>query len=209
MKFCKTLSFALITSLIIISSGCDQKTNSHFVNELQQQQKKIAQLEEQQARLVKNDQLIANVISKLDEKQQALTYTEFDPSQTPYFILSNGAIALAGHVLSIDAVNDGSVIHISLVNLLSIPLSNLQFQMTWGNEKPQEKKDLNRWQQLLFSKNIGSTIQLLPGQWKNIDLTLKGISPNNLKYLKMSLTLDDAIFGNTSTTKPENKRPKK
>ncbi|MCP0723183.1 hypothetical protein KU617_23745, partial [Salmonella enterica subsp. enterica serovar Montevideo] len=41
-------------------------------------------------------------------------------------------------ILSIEPIDDGSVIHLDLVNLLSIPVSNLAFNMTWGTKKPSE-----------------------------------------------------------------------
>lgn len=88
-------------------------------------------------------------------------------------------MALAGRVLSIDATENGSVIHISLVNLLSIPISNIGFNATWGGEKPVDAKEFARWQQLLFNTSMKSTLKLLPGQWQDINLTLKGVSPNN------------------------------
>lgn len=213
MHVVNKLTVSLIISQIFLLSGCDRQDNSRTIDELKQQQqelqKKFTQLEKQQSDLVNNDRIIANLISNIDSKQQALFYTELDPSQTRYFILNNGSIALAGRILSISPINDGSLIHISLVNLSSIPLANLGFQMTWGNEKPRDKKDLSRWQQLLFATHMSSAIEFVPGQWKDIDLTLKGISPNNLKYLKMSFDMDNIIFGNAASKKVETKKTTK
>ena len=50
-------------------------------------------------------------------------------------------------MLAIDAVENGSFIRISLVNLLSVPVSNIGFHATWGNEKPTDAKALAKWQQ--------------------------------------------------------------
>lgn len=227
----KNLSYPILIFLSFILSGCERQSDSDIVTALKQQlqgqqkkleqlekqqqqvqqaqQKKLEQLEKQQLALAGTDQLIAKAISNLNTRQQAMTYTELDPSQTRFFILNNSSIALAGRILSVVPTTDGSVIHISLVNLLSIPVANIGFQMTWGNEKPKNQKELAHWQQLLFSTQLNSDIELLPGQWKDIDLTLKGVSPNNFKYLKMSLNMDNIAFGNNQPPKVEAKKNKK
>ncbi len=63
-----------------------------------------------------------------------------------------------------------------------------------GYEKPSEAKDLPRWKQLLLNTKMDSTIELLPGAWTNVTLTLKGVSPNNLKYLKIGINMENVIF---------------
>ncbi|EGG5564157.1 DUF3251 domain-containing protein, partial [Salmonella enterica] len=183
-------------------SGCDYFADKHLVEELKKQQKeqetkinllekqqkeqeaKINLLEKQQATVINTTQKVAEVVGRIERKQRLFDYTELDPSQTRYFIINNGNIGLAGRILSIEPIDDGSVIHLDLVNLLSIPVSNLAFNMTWGTKKPSEAKDLPRWKQLLLNTKMDSTIELLPGTWTNVTLTLKGVSPNNLKYLK-------------------------
>src|SRR5574344_1112487 len=106
--------------------------------------------------------------------ESTFIFTEFNPAKTKYFILNNGSVALAGRGLSIDATENGSVIHISLVNLLSTPISNIGFNASWGGETPVDAKEFARWQQLLFNTSMKSTLKLLPGQWQDINLTLKG-----------------------------------
>ncbi|EDU3825037.1 DUF3251 domain-containing protein, partial [Salmonella enterica subsp. enterica serovar Oranienburg] len=183
-------------------SGCDYFADKHLVEELKKQQKeqetkinllekqqkeqeaKINLLEKQQTTVINTTQKVAEVVGRVERKQRLFDYTELDPSQTRYFIINNGNIGLAGRILSIEPIDDGSVIHLDLVNLLSIPVSNLAFNMTWGTKKPSEAKDLPRWKQLLLNTKMDSTIELLPGTWTNVTLTLKGVSPNNLKYLK-------------------------
>ncbi len=195
----KKAAYFLVPLFSLMITGCDQLKDNSANNELKQQQEKlqqqIVQLEKQQAGLTRSTQALVSAVNTLDQRQQALNYTEFDPTKTRYFILNNGSVALAGEVLSIAPVNDGSVIHIALVNLLSTPISGVGFQMTWGKERPQDKKELTRWQQMLYSTPMKSNFELVPGQWKNIDLTLKGVSPNHLKYLKMSTIMDNVIFG--------------
>ncbi|HIC4312713.1 TPA: hypothetical protein ACW4JP_004834, partial [Salmonella enterica subsp. enterica serovar Schwarzengrund] len=180
-------------------SGCDYFADKHLVEELKKQQKeqetkinllekqqkeqeaKINLLEKQQTTVINTTQKVAEVVGRVERKQRLFDYTELDPSQTRYFIINNGNIGLAGRILSIEPIDDGSVIHLDLVNLLSIPVSNLAFNMTWGTKKPSEAKDLPRWKQLLLNTKMDSTIELLPGTWTNVTLTLKGVSPNNLK----------------------------
>lgn len=87
--------------------------------------------------------------------------------------------------------------HISLVNLLSVPVSNIGFNVTWGGEKPMDIKALPQWQQLLFNTLMNSHLVLLPGEWKDITLTLQGVSPNNLKYLKISIDMNNIQFSET------------
>ncbi|EAV5343279.1 hypothetical protein E5538_24605, partial [Salmonella enterica] len=179
-------------------SGCDYFADKHLVEELKKQQKeqetkinllekqqkeqeaKMNLLEKQQATVFNTTQKVAEVVGRIERKQRLFDYTELDPSQTRYFIINNGNIGLAGRILSIEPIDDGSVIHLDLVNLLSIPVSNLAFNMTWGTKKPSEAKDLPRWKQLLLNTKMDSTIELLPGTWTNVTLTLKGVSPNNL-----------------------------
>ncbi|EGS7973080.1 DUF3251 domain-containing protein, partial [Salmonella enterica] len=125
------------------------------------------------------------------------------------FIINNGNIGLAGRILSIEPIDNGSVIHLDLVNLLSIPVSNLAFNMTWGTKKPSEEKDLPRWKQLLLNTKMDSTIELLPGAWTNVTLTLKGVSPNNLKYLKIGIDMENVIFDSIQPINDTKKKPKK
>ncbi|EBP6684152.1 DUF3251 domain-containing protein [Salmonella enterica subsp. salamae] len=194
-------------------SGCDYFADKHLVEELKKQQKeqeaKINLLEKQQTTLISATQKVAEVVGRIERKQRLFDYTELDPSQTHYFIINNGNIGLAGRILSIEPIDDGSVIHLDLVNLLSIPVSNLAFNMTWGAKKPSEAKDLPRWRQLLLSTEMDSTIELLPGTWTNVTLTLKGVSPNNLKYLKIGINMKNVIFDSIKPITDTKKKSKK
>ncbi|ASD94717.1 DUF3251 domain-containing protein [Salmonella enterica] len=208
-------------------SCCDYFADKHLVEELKKQQKeqetkinllekqqkeqeaKINLLEKQQATVINTTQKVAEVVGRIERKQRLFDYTELDPSQTRYFIINNGNIGLAGRILSIEPIDDGSVIHLDLVNLLSIPVSNLAFNMTWGTKKPSEAKDLPRWKQLLLNTKMDSTIELLPGTWTNVTLTLKGVSPNNLKYLKIGINMENVIFDSIQPINDTKKKPKK
>ncbi|EDT4773127.1 DUF3251 domain-containing protein [Salmonella enterica] len=208
-------------------SGCDYFADKHLVEELKKQQKeqetkinllekqqkeqeaKINLLEKQQTTIINTTQKVAEVVGRVERKQRLFDYTELDPSQTRYFIINNGNIGLAGRILSIEPIDDGSVIHLDLVNLLSIPVSNLAFNMTWGTKKPSEAKDLPRWKQLLLNTKMDSTIELLPGTWTNVTLTLKGVSPNNLKYLKIGINMKNVIFDSIQPINDTKKKPKK
>ncbi|EHY0216480.1 DUF3251 domain-containing protein [Salmonella enterica] len=208
-------------------SGCDYFADKHLVEELKKQQKeqetkinllekqqkeqeaKINLLEKQQDIFINTTQKVAEVVGRVERKQRLFDYTELDPSQTRYFIINNGNIGLAGRILSIEPIDDGSVIHLDLVNLLSIPVSNLAFNMTWGTKKPSEAKDLPRWKQLLLNTKMDSTIELLPGTWTNVTLTLKGVSPNNLKYLKIGINMENVIFDSIQPINDTKKKPKK
>lgn len=208
-------------------SGCDYFADKHLVEELKKQQKeqetkinllekqqkeqeaKINLLEKQQTTIINTTQKVAEVVGRVERKQRLFDYTELDPSQTRYFIINNGNIGLAGRILSIEPIDDGSVIHLDLVNLLSIPVSNLAFNMTWGTKKPSEAKDLPRWKQLLLNTKMDSTIELLPGTWTNVTLTLKGVSPNNLKYLKIGIDMENVIFDSIQPINDTKKKPKK
>ncbi|EJA0684944.1 DUF3251 domain-containing protein, partial [Salmonella enterica] len=190
-----------------------QKEQETKINLLEKQQKeqeaKINLLEKQQTTIINTTQKVAEVVGRVERKQRLFDYTELDPSQTRYFIINNGNIGLAGRILSIEPIDDGSVIHLDLVNLLSIPVSNLAFNMTWGTKKPSEAKDLPRWKQLLLNTKMDSTIELLPGTWTNVTLTLKGVSPNNLKYLKIGINMENVIFDSIQPINDTKKKPKK
>ncbi|EHI5300923.1 TPA: hypothetical protein ACIBEM_003080 [Salmonella enterica subsp. enterica serovar Dublin] len=208
-------------------SGCDYFADKHLVEEMKEQQKeqetkinllekqqkeqeaKINLLEKQQAMIINTTKKVTEVVGRVERKQRLFDYTELDPSQTHYFIINNGNIGLAGRILSIEPIDNGSVIHLDLVNLLSIPVSNLAFNMTWGTKKPSEAKDLPRWKQLLLNTKMDSTIELLPGAWTNVTLTLKGVSPNNLKYLKIGIDMENVIFDSIQPINDKKKKPKK
>ncbi|EDS93051.1 conserved hypothetical protein [Escherichia albertii TW07627] len=83
------------------------------------------------------------------------------------------------------------------------------FYATWGGEKPSDAKAYAKWQQLLFSTSMNSTLELLLGQWQDINLTLKGISPNNLKYLKLSINMDNIQFDTLQPADSQQKKIKK
>ncbi|EEK1692187.1 DUF3251 domain-containing protein [Salmonella enterica subsp. enterica serovar Typhimurium] len=208
-------------------SGCDYFADKHLVEEMKEQQKeqetkinllekqqkeqeaKINLLEKQQATIINTTKKVTEVVGRVERKQRLFDYTELAPSQTHYFIINNGNIGLAGRILSIEPIDNGSVIHLDLVNLLSIPVSNLAFNMTWGTKKPSEAKDLPRWKQLLLNTKMDSTIELLPGAWTNVTLTLKGVSPNNLKYLKIGIDMENVIFDSIQPINDTKKKPKK
>ncbi|KDS04872.1 hypothetical protein SEEH4316_06329 [Salmonella enterica subsp. enterica serovar Heidelberg str. RI-11-014316] len=208
-------------------SGCDYFADKHLVEEMKEQQKeqetkinllekqqkeqeaKINLLEKQQATIINTTKKVTEVVGRVERKQRLFDYTELDPSQTHYFIINNGNIGLAGRILSIEPIDNGSVIHLDLVNLLSIPVSNLAFNMTWGTKKPSEAKDLPRWKQLLLNTKMDSTIELLPGAWTNVTLTLKGVSPNNLKYLKIGIDMENVIFDSIQPINDTKKKTKK
>ncbi|MCZ5435894.1 hypothetical protein O5626_29690, partial [Escherichia coli] len=83
----------------------------------QEQYKNKAELfEKQQNNITNSTRILASIVKTVKEKQDEFVFTEFNPLQTQYFILNNGSVGLAGKILSIDAVENGSVIRISLVN---------------------------------------------------------------------------------------------
>lgn len=221
------LLLILAVSTLITLTGCDyiDKIKSiDALNKQQEQQKeKIAQLEKQQEQqknkidllekqqvsIISNTKLLANVIKDIKNQQDTFLFTEFNPTQTKYFILNNGSVGLAGRILSIDAVENGSMIRISLVNLLSVPVTNIGFNATWGGQKPADPKALAKWQQLLFNTSMNSSLQLLPGQWQDINLILKGVSPNNLKYLKLAINMENVQLETLQPTNSQRKKAKK
>ncbi|HHO9727632.1 TPA: hypothetical protein ACRZGX_002651 [Escherichia coli] len=227
MNLQKTLLSVLIISSSGILTGCDyiekvklidglakqqelQKSKIEQLEKQQQQDKrKIELFEKQQTTIISSTKMLASVVKTVKDKQDEFVFTEFNPAQTQYFILNNGSVGLAGRVLSVDAVENGSVIRISLVNLLSVPVSNIGFHATWGNERPTDAKELAKWQQLLFNTTMNSTLKLMPGQWQDINLTLKGVSPNNLKYLKLSINMANLQFDTLQPAEHQRKTNKK
>ncbi|WP_266118898.1 DUF3251 domain-containing protein [Escherichia albertii] len=203
----------LIVSLLSTLTGCDYIEKIKIIDELtkqqEQQNEKIALLEKQQVNIINSTKMLATVIKSIKDQQDTFLFTEFNPTQTKYFILNNGSVGLAGRIISIEPADNGSVIHIALVNLLSVPVSNMGFYATWGGEKPSDAKAYAKWQQLLFSTSMNSALELLPGQWQDINLTLKGISPNNLKYLKLSINMDNIQFDTLQPADSQQKKIKK
>ena len=227
MNLKKTLLSVLIIVPLCLLAGCDYIEKASKVDDLVTQQelqkskiealekqqeldkRKIEHFEKQQTTIINSTKTLAGVVKAVKDKQDEFVFTEFTPAQTQYFILNNGSVGLAGRVLAIDAVENGSVIRISLVNLLSVPVSNIGFHATWGNERPTDAKALAKWQQLLFNTTLNSTLQLMPGQWQDINLTLKGVSPNNLKYLKLSINMANLQFDTVQPAETRQRKNKK
>ncbi|MCQ1945126.1 DUF3251 domain-containing protein [Escherichia coli] len=227
MSIKKALLSMLITLPLWVLNGCDYIEKANLIDDLVKQQelqkskieilekeqeqykRKIEIIENQQINIANTTKVLAGVVKAVKDKQDEFVFTEFNPAQTKYFILNNGSVGLAGRVLAIDAVENGSVIRISLVNLLSVPVSNIGFQATWGNERPTDAKALAKWQRLLFNTTMNSTLQLMPGQWQDINLTLKGVSPNNLKYLKLSINMANLQFDTVQPAETRQRKNKK
>lgn len=224
MHLNKLLICLFTVSLSCALSGCDYTEKSRQIDALQQKQEtqnirldalekqqrtNIEIIKKQQESIILSTKTLAFIVKDLKVQQDAFSFTEFDPTKTKYFILNNGSVNLAGHITSIDAIDNGSVIHISLVNLLSAPVSNIGFDATWGGEKPTEAGAYAKWKQLLFSTSMNSTLTLSPGRWQDINLTLKGVSPNNLKYLKLAINMENMQFGNLQSAESQQKKSKK
>lgn len=227
MKVNKLLISVLAASTILMLSGCDYVEKNKVVDELTKQQeeqkaridqlekrleqetKKTNTIEKQSISLINSTKPLAQVVKEIKHHQDTFVFTEFNPDQTKYFILNNGSVGIAGRVLSVEAIENGSVIHMSLANLLSIPVSNIGFHATWGGKRPGDIKEYAKWQQLLFSTTMNSTLKLLPGQWQDINLTLKGVSPNNLKYLKLAINMQNINFDNLPPADNRQKKSKK
>ncbi|EGO9154239.1 hypothetical protein DXT09_17980 [Escherichia coli] len=227
MSIKKALLSMFITLPLWVLTGCDYIEKANLIDDLAKQQelqkskieilekeqeqykRKIEIIENQQINIANTTKVLAGVVKAVKDKQDEFVFTEFNPAQTKYFILNNGSVGLAGRVLAIDAVENGSVIRISLVNLLSVPVLNIGFQATWGNERPTDAKALAKWQQLLFNTTMNSTLQLMPGQWQDINLTLKGVSPNNLKYLKLSINMANLQFDTVQPAETRQRKNKK
>ncbi|EFB9745575.1 DUF3251 domain-containing protein [Escherichia coli] len=227
MNLKKTLLSVLMILQLCLLVGCDYIEKASKVDDLVTQQelqkskiealekqqeldnRKIEHFEKQQTTIINSTKTLAGVVKAVKNKQDEFVFTEFNPAQTQYFILNNGSVGLAGKILSIDAVENGSVIRISLVNLLSVPVSNMGFYATWGGEKPTDINALAKWQQLLFSTSMNSSLKLLPGQWQDINLTLKGVSPNNLKYLKLAINMANIQFDRLQTAESPQRKNKK
>ncbi len=52
-------------------------------------------------------------------------------------------------------------------------------------------------------------IEIITGQWQDINLTLKGVSPNNLEYLKLAINMENIQFDNLPSAENRQKRSKK
>lgn len=227
MNVNKFFTGVMAASTMLVLSGCDYVEKTKVVDELtkqqeeqkaridqlekqlEQQHKKIGTIEKQNISVINSTKTLAQVVKEIKRQQDYFVFTEFNPAQTKYFILNNGSVGLAGRILSIEASENGSVIHMSLVNLLSVPVSNIGFHATWGGEKPTDQKEYAKWQQLLFSTTMNSTLKLLPGQWQDINLTLKGVSSNNLKYLKLAINMQNINFDDLPPADNRQKKSKK
>ena len=90
-----------------------------------------------------------------------------------------------------------------------LPLSKVWLLARLNRLKPVDAKEFARWQQLLFNTTLNSNLQLMPGQWQDINLTLKGVSPNNLKYLKLSINMANLQFDTVQPAETRQRKNKK
>ena len=135
MKVNKLLISVLAASTILMLSGCDYVEKNKVVDELTKQQeeqkaridqlekrleqetKKTNTIEKQSISLINSTKLLAQVVKEIKHQQDTFVFTEFNPDQTKYFILNNGSVGIDGRVLSVEAIEHGTVINMSLANL--------------------------------------------------------------------------------------------
>lgn len=78
--------------------------------------------------------------------------------------------------------------------------------MTWGTKNLPRQRSASLETTPAQHEN-GLDNRTLTGAWTNVTLTLKGVSPNNLKYLKIGIDMENVIFDSIQPIN-DTKKPK-
>lgn len=135
-------------------------------------------------------------------------YTEFDPSRVRYFSLNNGVVSFIGQLVQVAPLPDGkgSALTLRLVNNGSVPVFNPGFLAQWGEEMPAGDKvtpeQTLQWRKALHSSEFRGQLQLAPGNWTEITLSLEGVMPQQLHFLRLTMLMDQVGFGGALVAVP-------
>lgn len=135
-------------------------------------------------------------------------YTEFDPTQVRYFSLNNGVVSLIGQLVQVKPLPDGrgSALTLRVANNGSVALFNPGFIAQWGDAMPMANKatpeQMQQWRKALHSSEFRGQLQLAPGNWTEITLSLDGVLPEQLHYLRLTMLMDQVAFGGALIAAP-------
>lgn len=178
----KKIFSAVTVSVLCALTGCgyiqEGKPESSLLKQEEEHNNKIVLLEKQQAQLksqletiqkqqtgiINSTKTLTHVIKSVKDQQNtfilpSLTQQKRSISSEQRF----GGFSGPRYPLTPQRMAVLFIFHWSA--LLSIPISNIGFNATWGGEKPVDAKEFARWQQLLFNTSMTSTLKLLRGQW--------------------------------------------
>ncbi|WP_414502381.1 hypothetical protein [Zymobacter sp. IVIA_5232.4 C2] len=135
-------------------------------------------------------------------------YTEFDPAQVRYFSLNNGVVSLIGQLIQVKPLPDGkgSALTLRVANNGSVAVFNPGFMAQWGPTMPVGDKiapeQVQQWRKALHSSEFRGQLQLAPGNWTEITLSLDGVLPEQLHYLRLTMLMDQVAFGGALAAVP-------
>lgn len=135
-------------------------------------------------------------------------YTEFDPARVRYFSLNNGVVSLIGQLVQVKPLPDGkgSAVTLRIANNASLTVFNPGFMAQWGSAMPDGKdvtaEQIQQWRKGLHTSEFRGQMQLVPGNWTEITLTLDGVAPEQLHFLRLNMLMDQVAFGGALVAAP-------
>lgn len=135
-------------------------------------------------------------------------YTEFDPARVRYFSLNNGIVSLIGQLVQVAPLPNGkgSALTLRVVNNGSVPVFNPGFLAQWGDMMPASDKatleQTQQWRKALHSSEFRGQLQLAPGNWTEMTLSLEGVMPEQLHFLRLTMLMDQVGFGGALAVVP-------
>lgn len=140
-------------------------------------------------------------------------YTEFDPAKVRYFSLNNGVVSLIGQLVQVKPLPDGkgSAVTLRIANNAGLTVFNPGFMAQWGDAMPGGKaisaEQVQQWRKGLHTSEFRGQMQLIPGNWTEMTLTLDGVLPEQLHFLRLTMLMDQVEFGGALVAAPAENAP--
>lgn len=199
----RTLVGIALGVVAVMLAGCH--TSDQEVDALNAQLSTLRTKVDEQTRLIEQSQ---KALIQHDMVVSRFEYTEFDPARMRYFSLNNGVINLMGQVAQVKPLPDGkgSALTLRVANNGSLTVFNPGFMVQWGTAMPTGDKvspeQIQQWRKELRTSEFRGQMQLIPGNWIEITLSLNGVQPEQLHYLRLTTLMDQVEFGGALAAAP-------
>lgn len=190
-------------AIVAMLAGC-QKSDQD-VNAINTQLSTLrAKVDEQTQQMALSHQTLQQhemVVSRFE-------YTEFDPTHVRYFSLNNGIINLMGQLVQVKPLPEGkgSALTLRIANNGALTVLNPGFMVQWGSAMPVgsnvSQEQVQQWRKELRTSEFRGQMQLIPGDWTEITLSLGGVLPEQLHYLRLTTLMDQVEFGGALVAAP-------
>jgi hypothetical protein len=115
----------------------------------------------------------------------------FDPAAEPAFQRLNSSMGtFAVSVNDIRAHADGARVRLDVGNLTTATYKGAVFSVKWGTRFDSTTMKYLEWWETVRETKHKANIDLRPGAWNKVTLTLPGVPPEKLGYLELSMETD-------------------